>query len=533
MKDSYSDKEIDRLAERLRQNDLSSTEADALRDAIRNHPRARRRLASNLYLSAEFHSDSLTHELLGNDSDRKTFPFRPWHGIVAAAVLASGIGYTVYQFSNHNNNDQALAAHQKGVAVLSRQLDVSWVGEPPPKNGDTGDRMLLEPGFLEISKGTLQIDFYSGASVLIEAPARFEIIDASCGRLSYGKISVDIPSVAVGFKLIAPDLELVDQATEFGINAGKDGSCEIHVFSGNLNVSIAAMEPKFIRSGNGISIKQGKITDFPAQPGEFVRSTSLDAELRSKQTLWNDWKRDILSDPDVLLYYSFSDIPKWGRTIANEAMGATADTAGAIVGCQPVPGRWPGSQAMGFSSSSDRVRLNLPGQYDSLTLATWVKLDKRSSKHISLLSCDQEANQKFLIDWSLITTEKNVSYVTHFTETNRKFGAMEDRSHHHSPTNLAKYFKVGQWVLLGLVYDAGKKEVRHYANGDLVYTNPAKADHQLIIGIADLGNWPYKEWAKGTEFEVRNLSGAMADFLIAKRPFETRDFQRMYEMGKP
>src|SRR5439155_536546 len=61
---------------------------------------------------------------------------------------------------------------------------------------------------------------------------------------------------------------------------------------------------------------------------------------------------------------------------------------GAIVGCNWGPGRWPGKHALEFKGVSDRVRLQVPGAFDSITLVAWVRVDGLPNGNNSLLMCD-------------------------------------------------------------------------------------------------------------------------------------------------
>src|SRR6059058_2486386 len=55
---------------------------------------------------------------------------------------------------------------------------------------------------------------------------------------------------------------------------------------------------------------------------------------------------------------------------------------------QWVEGRWPDKHALEFRSVSDRVRLSVPGEFESLTLAAWVRVQGLDRQFNSLFMCD-------------------------------------------------------------------------------------------------------------------------------------------------
>ena len=534
MKDNYRNDDIDRLAQRLRDDSLSPEEAESLRDVIRNHPRARKRLVRHLHLDADLRADAHTREILPEATQRNNIvAFGPWLA-AAAAVAILAVSATIYlrKAQPAPTADRA-SAEETGVAVIGRQIGVVWSGETLSHFTRVGDRTLIEPGYLEISEGMLQVDFYAGASVLIEGPAGFEVIGAKLGKLHHGRISVHVPPPARGFKVVGPDFEVVDLGTEFGMEILPNGESEVHVFDGEVEMHQDAKPTTLLKTGEGWALAGGKSSEIPAQPSEFRRSESLDEEIMSQMRKWEDWTERTKADTDVVLFFPFSDTPQWNRTIINEAASAPVDSDGAIVGCQPVPGRWPGIPAMGFSSSSDRIRLNLTGEYDSLTLSAWVRIDQFSPHHVALLSPDTQANRESFFDWSIIIPADGLAVHTHASDTDATLGDLAGRTHYHSPVNLRNLFAAGNWVHLALVFDRESGQVRHYANGTMTATLPWKDDRKLRIGTMDIGNWPYMEWARGTEFEVRNLNGALSDLFIAKRPYTDSEIEEVFSSGRP
>ena len=63
------------------------------------------------------------------------------------------------------------------------------------------------------------------------------------------------------------------------------------------------------------------------------------------------------------------------RKLRSSIVPRNRDLDGAIVGAKRVAGRWPNKGAIEFKRPGDRVRVDIPGEFESLTFACWVKID--------------------------------------------------------------------------------------------------------------------------------------------------------------
>lgn len=133
----------------------------------------------------------------------------------------------------------------------------------------------LLPGRYELVSGVAQIEFNSGATVLVEAPARFELVDDNAGRLELGALTASVPQPAQGFTVSTPGGEFVDLGTEFGVRVTPMGDIQSHVFDGEILASTAAQQglnssPILLREEEGVAVSGGVVTQQP-QPGGFIR----------------------------------------------------------------------------------------------------------------------------------------------------------------------------------------------------------------------------------------------------------------------
>ena len=90
------------------------------------------------------------------------------------------------------------------------------------------DGSKLAPGQLHLKSGMANIRFKSGALVMLEAPARFEIESTMRSRLLSGKALVEAPESAHGFIVTTPHGYITDHGTRFSIAvSAAEATCEV------------------------------------------------------------------------------------------------------------------------------------------------------------------------------------------------------------------------------------------------------------------------------------------------------------------
>jgi hypothetical protein len=90
----------------------------------------------------------------------------------------------------------------------------------------------LAPGRVEVISGKVHTQTQCGAELRLIGPAAIDLLDAKAVRLLKGRLTVDAPDAAVGFRVLTPTADMVDLGTEFGVEVTDDGATEVHVFDG-------------------------------------------------------------------------------------------------------------------------------------------------------------------------------------------------------------------------------------------------------------------------------------------------------------
>ena len=121
------------------------------------------------------------------------------------------------------------------AATLMAMADCQWqieTGEATPGLGTS-----FSPGsVLALSSGVVQLRFANGAAVHLEGPVRFIVRSPQQGLLEQGKLLVQVPRRATGFRITTPTVEVIDLGTEFGVQTDAQGASHVQVFRGLVEV---------------------------------------------------------------------------------------------------------------------------------------------------------------------------------------------------------------------------------------------------------------------------------------------------------
>lgn len=402
------------------------------------------------------------------------------------------------------------------VALVRADSSAEW--EPGATPVDVGCR--LAPGPLRLKSGFVEIEFYSGAAVVLEGPADFEIVSPMEAFCSRGKLRATVPPHAKGFTIGTPRLDLIDRGTEFGLRVDGTASTEVHVFEGKVELyktgERKTSPERELTTGEAIRIDHRESANRIASDSRaFLSSEELvvraQATAQARLRTWELRRETRQRDPSLAVYYTFEKQEEWVRTLKNQVPGRSPSGDGTIVGCQWGSGRWPGKAALDFRQVSDRVRLHIPGDFDALTIALWACVDALPNRFSSLLMAD--GWEKFEGHWHL---------------SNRRsleLGVMgPGRGIRYSLSQPLDEEFLGRWTHFAVVYDRAGRKVIHYVDGRPVTEVPLVQEIPVRFGDAELGNWtPGNVQA----FPERFLMGRIDEFLLYSRALSAKEIEQM------
>lgn len=142
-----------------------------------------------------------------------------------------------------------------GPALLSGAVGARWAGEklemPEGQRFAQGQR-------LELVEGLAELDFRSGARVVMQGPAILVIRDKNTAQLSVGRISATVPKSAGRFTIQTSVAELASRETEFGAEIDVDGSLITQVYVGDVELQLKQGDTPagnlVLGSGQGLEI---------------------------------------------------------------------------------------------------------------------------------------------------------------------------------------------------------------------------------------------------------------------------------------
>ncbi len=152
------------------------------------------------------------------------------------------------------------------VAQLTKSAaNLSWSGRAAPAAG----AFLRQGQVLAIDDGRLLTTLASGVQIVLEGPAELRLDSATTVFLAKGRMTVVVPREATGFVVDSRLGRFVDLGTEYTLKLDAAGGCQLHVFSGLVELrpvaGAAAEGPLSIPEGRAISYDaaSGKVTTLP------------------------------------------------------------------------------------------------------------------------------------------------------------------------------------------------------------------------------------------------------------------------------
>ncbi|MFG0289299.1 MAG: LamG-like jellyroll fold domain-containing protein [Rhodopirellula sp. JB044] len=455
--------------------------------------------------------------------------------LTAAAMLLFSSVLTLQSIDREQNNTRSqrtrgiiakpTAVKDTGVAVLTRTAGLQGAASTNWQIGET-----IPPGLMKWGSGLLQLEFYGGATMVAEGPAEIEILDESRVVCRAGRLRARVPEPARGFAVLAPNVELVDLGTDFGLDILDDGSVEVHVFDGAVELFAVESNRDLttrvqLNAGDAVSVgRDGISKPIGSRNADFVSPSRLNRMFAfQQQQTHRDWRtfRDSLrDDPRVVAYFPFDRNSSDDRVLTGYGSNGTV-IEGAIVGCEWTQGRWASKSSLQFKRPGDRVRLNVPGEFESMTYSTWVRVDGLDRLHSSLMLTDG--------------FRENAPHWQIRRDGNLVLGVQHPGNHgiNYQAKSVFNAFRLGQWTHLATVYDSDRSLVTHYVNGELAKRHRLRsfAGGLLEIGNATIGNWsePEPHHAPG----IRNLNGCMDELIVFSEALSGEEVRRIHEVGRP
>lgn len=398
-------------------------------------------------------------------------------------------------------------ASAKSESIAALLVD-EFEAEFAPGQAPAGVR--FGPGVYELRRGIVHLRFAQGADVVLASPARMEIQDSQRTRLIYGKVRVIAPPTAKGFTIATRAVDYIDLGTEFGLQVdGASGASDLYVFDGQVNIADPRSGKVLSEVIGGVSSRCidgvcGKAPEL--NENEFPTPGAIGFER------WRHYEQRLREDRSLVAFYPFRRSAD-EQVLMNASHEAKA-TNGRISGARWTLGRWPGKEALLFERDSDFVQIDIPGEYQELTIATWLKVDRLDFGLNAILNSD--GYEPGDIHFQL--TRQGLPRGGVVIE-----GPFDDKV-------VGKEVALGNWTHVASVMSARTRSQQIYVNGELARERHWRKDESLRPGSCRLGNWLPDANAGMTD---RALRGRIDEFAIWDRALSADELKKLVEAGRP
>ena len=531
-----NDGELQELVQKHLDDMLSNEEFKRLESYLQDNPDARREYIESARMDAALQDAHYEQESKSPLKDSELKQENPWllrwgWGWIAATALVGIFSFLILTWLPKTDLPETdspdLGIPVQSVAVITAQAGAKW------KKEDFQVGSPLEPSLITLVEGIAQIDFYGGAAISLSAPAKFELINENKAVLHYGRVTAQVPPAARGFEILAKEVLLEDLGTSFGLEVNYEtGKADVLVFDGEVRITGKSGTPILLTEGLAANLTGGDpILQSPVRPDRFPDiSDVVSASANTENLRYLEWKESserIAKDQRLIAYYDFENLSPSSRRLKNRAVnGLGSECDGGIVGARVSHGRWSKKPALDFRSEGDRVRFDIQGKWEALSLFAWVRIDALDRSLNSLFLTDHF--DPYEIHWQISKTgfihfSTSPTGVVDLYENNRRFYSES----FWTPADS------GKWFLLAVTVEQGTGKVQNYINGKEIMVVDGLQHHKPIeklrIGKSDLGNWS-KPINQGS---IRSLNGRIDEFGIFSVVLSSDEIADIYNMGKP
>jgi hypothetical protein len=260
------------------------------------------------------HARDLTEDQVTTRGGNWLMPRRSLRWAAAACIAVSvGIATLIADWSRPPLRGAELAVLTKAVgARFAYGID----GESA-----TVDGAQLRQGVYELIGGLVEIEYPSGAVLVLRAPATFDLVDEACVRLEDGQLAAHVPESAIGFRIETPGATVIDLGTDFAVQAVKEKESEVHVFNGEVLVDLHGKKSRSADPLRLITGEAARVDFFTGMPSGI--NLGDQQFLRSIREVESSYAEAILK-LDPVVYYRMEPSGDGNRLLDASGSGAEA-----------------------------------------------------------------------------------------------------------------------------------------------------------------------------------------------------------------
>ena len=223
-------------------------------------------------------------------ADRK---LRPAVALLAGAAAAVLVLATILTLKG----DRAASVGR----IVSSEL-AGWQSDQPTIVGAE-----FGPGTYLLQSGVATLEFHSGAEMVLEGPAKIEVVSEMQVIFDYGNASFNVPESAVGFQVDTRYGHIVDHGTRFSLSLGEESNeARLAVNEGEVAIHHSGGEVKHLFTSETALIDEKQLrssNDPTAEGGLDAREAivALGTGGRETSIIYYDQYRKSKLSPDILM----------------------------------------------------------------------------------------------------------------------------------------------------------------------------------------------------------------------------------------
>ena len=424
----------------------------------------------------------------------------------------------------------------RGHAVLRKTFDIAWPHETP----GFIEGSLLQPGPFAFESGIAVIDFFCGATLVIEGPAQLDVISDWVVSVDKGRIEATVPPAAQGFIVKAANTDIIDLGTRFALDMSQ-GKAQVAVIDGEIILRGEQFDDSHLQAGEQASLDHEAVdSDLLNRIPQLNAIQKQSAENTKKQ--YNAYRRfmtELATDPRLIALFP-AEQEFTGRCYPNSAETNYASTGQLLGPFEIVAGRFE-KESVGvlMSRPGSRIRTKINGMFSAYTFSCWTKINSLKHEYNALFLSDGyengEPHWQIRHDGKLMFSVMVDDSQEVFYSTGPTSRPIQDKGLHHVYFSDAFWTPsmTGQWVHLAAVYDPASRSVMQYVNGKAICQEEIQDEfviHDLHIGNAEIGNWG-QPFRKTPDFAVRNLDGVIDEMIILNGALSSDEIYDIYLAG--
>jgi hypothetical protein len=432
------------------------------------------------------------------------------------------------------------------VATLVDQVNAVWA--KPETSPQTGSRLWSDEGPLHLQKGVVSVRYDDGIDVLIEGPAVFEVRQSEV-FLEYGRLYSHVAQTGLGFVVRTPTSNFIDMGTEFGIHADINGSSQLHVTKGKVQLFAGSERrdklSQMVTADTAVSYNANahKISSIPFEKHHFV--SQIDSKTNAVLRGYANRYEAAVAETRPTAWYRFEK--------GQDAMGydeisdtvTSCDFSGPVAFADgPAIDSEPGNKSLYLSGTadsgvflSDKTVMLSGGK--ALSISLWIQPEAGMTEPQNIICyTDHQKRTNSLRTNQLYLTADNRAvfrlYNIYGTDISAPFKGwtLEAREQSRGLRIIADDpLPFNQWFHLTACFSDTKMEF--YINGQLCETKPIPVRTEYHDG----GYWGIgcMTGVSGADLmgKLYNYKGYVDEISFYDRPLTAQEVQSLYGATRP